>query len=390
MLSDPGTLGTPPELQALGRISPSHAAGLDACALREVWAAARTASALPTTVAAAVGTVAHRLLEEAGRGDFFDAADPAIECRWEELLHSAEETSATNWLARHLVPLAGSVPDFQVRRLQALAAARGLADAVAGERRPEPDQPSRRFPSGGEVGVSTPDGLAGGRIDAVTLTAGGPVLKDYKSGAIYGRGAEARVVKPEYALQLKLYAAIYAGMTGTWPARLEVVPIAGPPEDVPFTKEECQRLLMDALQRRDEINAIVSQNAPLQDRIQRLASPDPSVCVYCAYRPHCGAYEKVRHEQPEAGWPLDAWGEVAELRLLGNGRRLLTIQTSTGATYVRGVDPSEGRHPALDTASPGDRIGCYNLRPGGSPSSFSEGPYTTFYQYARPSEDGAA
>jgi RecB family exonuclease len=355
---------------------------MEACALREVWAAARELAALPTTPAAAVGTVAHRLLEEAGRGNFSCVPESAIERRWDELLRRAEAACAESWLNRHLVPLATAVPDFEVRRLQALAAAGALAEAAATARSEEPDQP-RGLPSGCEVPVSTPDGRAGGRIDLVSQTAGGPALKDYKSGAIHARGAATRDLKPEYAIQLKLYAAIYAAMTGTWPERLEVVPIAGPPEEVPFTQEECHHLLLRALQRRDEINAVVGEDAPLQDRTHRLANPDPSVCGYCPYRPHCPPYRAVLREQREAAWPMDVWGQLTDIRLLGNGRRLLTINTSKDTTYVRGIDPSPGRHPALDTASPGVAIGCYNLRPGGSPTSFTEGPYTTFYREAR-------
>jgi RecB family exonuclease len=354
---------------------------MESCALREVWAAAREPAVLPTTPAAAVGTVSHRLLEEAGRGDFNTLPKSAIGHRWDELLTGAEATYSRSWLNRHLVPLARTLPDFEVRRLQALAAAKALAEASRNARNQVADQPGAR-PSGCEVPVSTPDGQAGGRIDAVSQTPEGPVLKDYKSGAIYTHGPGVLALKPEYTTQLKLYAGIYAAMTGVWPARLEVVPIAGPPEEVPFTETECQRLLVHALHLRDEINAIIRQVAPTLERMRRLAAPVPTSCVYCPYRPHCAPYEAARQDQPDGAWPLDTWGTLSDLRLLGNGRRLLTINTPTGYTYVRGIDPTPGRHPALDAAKPGDHIACYNLRPGGSATSLTEGQYTVFYREA--------
>ena len=377
MESDAGTLGPLPTLRPLGRISPSHFAGMEACALREVWAAAKEPAALPTTPAAMVGTVTHRLLEEAGRGDLSADAEPAIDRRWDELLGEAEVACEKSWLNCHFVPLASAVPDYEVRRLQALAAAKALARAAAATAVHRHGEPVG-LPSGGEVAVSTPDGLAGGRIDVVTQTDEGPVLKDYKSGAIYER-KNPRVVKQEYATQLKLYAAIYASMTGTWPHRLELVPIAGVPEEVPFTEEESQQLLGHALELREKINAIVSGNASLGSRIRLLADPDPGGCGYCPFRPHCPAYRAARRGHPDVPWPLDLWGRVSDLRLLGNGRRLLALETPQGAAYVRGIDARLGRHPALDKAVSGDRIGCYNLRPGGSPTTFAEGLYSTFY-----------
>lgn len=384
-----GSLGPLPALRPLGPISPSHFVGMEVCALREVWSAAREPAVLPTTPAAALGTVAHRLLEEAGRGDFSGLAETAIECRWDDLLRAAETACTESWLNRHLVPFAEAVPDFEVRRLQALAAAGALAIVAATARAQKRDHLDS-LPAGGEVYVSTPDGRAAGRIDAVAQTPEGPVLKDYKSGAIYGHGAAPRELKPEYVTQLKLYAAIYREMTGVWAVRLEILPIVGPPEEVEFTHDECEALLAHALQLRERINAIISDGAPTFDRVLLLATPTPSACGYCVYRPHCPAYAAAREDQPDAAWPLDVRGTLADLRLLGNGKRLVAISTRNSITYIRGVDPTPGRHPAIDAATPGDVISGYSLRPGGSPTSFVEGRFTTFYRELRASAAGTA
>lgn len=349
------------------------------CALRELWAASRTPPLLPLTPAARLGSVAHQLLEEAGRGDFSTAATGSIERRWEELVLDAEGAASANWLDRHLLPLSAAIPDFEVRRLQALSAAHALAaevSVIADVAGP----PNARH-VGCEVPVSTPDGLARGRIDAVTPSNGGVVVKDYKSGAIYGHGAD-REVKPEYAVQLKLYAAMYAAMTGTWPVRLEVVPISGSPESIPFSPDECEQLMTEALNLRARINSVVTSELPLPSREHNLASPAPSVCTYCAYRPQCAPYDDARLTDPEAGWPRDLSGVLMERRTLGNGRLFLLLKGESTTFQIRGLDPSATRHPAVARATVGDTISAFNLRPGGSGTTFKEGPFTVFYVVA--------
>lgn len=378
MSADPGVLGPPAELQQLRPVSPSHFIGLQACALREVWAASRIPPLLPVTPAARLGTVAHRLLEEAGRGQFEGAAPGAIERRWDGLLEAAEDSASQSWLDRHLVPLRAAVPDYEVRRLQALSAARAIAAEACSI--PHRGDAHDHAPLGCEVPVSTPDGQAGGRVDAVAPSGDGPILKDYKSGTIYDREGAARgAIKPEYAAQLKLCAAIYAAMTGTWPSRLEVVPIAGLPESVPFTREECMGLLNEAIGLRDRINGVIASGGALATQIEQLATPAPRACTHCGYRPQCAAYLEARGRDPGVRWPLDVRGQLIERRMLGNGRLLLGLDSGGTTVYIRGIDPSPERHPALMRMAAGDTVASFNLRPVGSPTSFAEGSFTVFY-----------
>jgi hypothetical protein len=300
----------------------------------------------------------------------------AIEQRWDELLKEAETVASENWLNRNLLPLSSVVPDFEVRKIQAVTAALSLAAIEAAAETDLTAEPNRAL--GSEVPVATPDGQASGRIDAVFPTEQGPVIRDYKSGSIYEQSGQAAALKTEYATQLKLYAAIYEAMTGVWPVRLEVVPIAGAPESVPFTKDECRQLLQRALQVREEINAIVTSPTPLGARVEQLAKPNPSVCVFCGYRPYCTPY--ARAQTPDADWPLDIHGKLVDLRVLGNGRRMITVAVRDTTIHIRGIDSSRERHPALDSAVLGESIGCYNLRRAGGPTSFSEGLFTVFYR----------
>jgi len=374
----PGVLPPARELHALTSVSPSRATGLASCALREVWAANHAPGLLPTPPAAWLGTVAHRLLEEAGRGMLNGLTPSGIEGRWVELLIDSEKNAARSWLDRYLLPLRVAIPDFEVRKRQAIVRARALAAETSAAGPTHKTGAHSRL--GFEVAIATPDGHAGGRIDAVIPTPCGPVLRDYKSGAIYERtSGQTKLIKSEFAVQLKVYAAIYARMTGIWPVGLEVLPLVGSAEDVAFTADECERLLEEMLQLRESINAVVDAELPLLTKMQRLANPSPSVCAYCLYRPHCVPYREASESDAD-GWPLDIHGQLVEMRTLGNGRMMLTVNVDGSVVRIRGLDASPERHPAIQEIVSGDAVAAFSLRANGSPSSFMEGRFTVIYR----------
>lgn len=379
MDTPPGVLPPAPDLQPLGPISPSRFVGLQSCALREVLAASRTPALLPTAPAARLGSVVHRLLEYAGRGRFVGIGSAAIEARWEELVQASERSAARSWLDRHLLPLSTAIPDYEVRKLRALAGASALAETAA--LKPAPTEPGHHQFLGYELAVATPDGQAAGRIDAVIFGENGPIIRDYKSGAIHEVGDTGeRGIKEAYSSQLKLYAAIYAAMAGTWPARLELVPVGAEPEPVEFTVGECTSLLASALRLRDRINGIVKSGTSSPAIMAQLATPTPTACGHCPYRPLCAPYGDALASGGNSGWPSDLRGELRGVQALGNGRLMALLHTADGTFRIRGLDPDPERHPALGQSTPGDRIAAFSLRPAGSTTSFSEGPFSVLYK----------
>jgi hypothetical protein len=181
-------------------------------------------------------------------------------------------------------------------------------------------------------------------------------------------------------VQLKLYAAIYAAMTGTWPSRLEVVPLVGPPQSVEFSIEECRQLLEHAIGAVDAVNNVIASQHPAASRRELLARPSPQTCRHCQYRPGCAPYANAVAADPDADWPHDRQGRLAEMRTLGNGRLLLALDSGTTTVRIRGIDPRPRRHPALEAVALGDVIKAFNLRSAGSPASFAEGPFTVLYR----------
>ena len=69
-----GVLEFTPRIEALKTISPSRFTALQECALREVWAASQTPQLLPSSPSARLGSIIHRLLQEAGEGRLINLA----------------------------------------------------------------------------------------------------------------------------------------------------------------------------------------------------------------------------------------------------------------------------------------------------------------------------
>jgi len=375
----PGVLPAAPAVTPISRLSPSQYGVLMDCTLRASWAAAREPALLPTPPAARLGSAIHALLEEAGRGILgVDAG--AVGAAWDRLVAGVEGRMGASWLERALVPLRASVRGYDIRRIRAEdRAARVAAEAMS--------RPHTAGGTGGgtsvEVWVRTRDGRVGGSIDRVRETAEGPVLLDYKSGAILEQGREA-TVKKSYQAQLILYAALYAQTFGHWPVRLEIVPLEGPSVEIPYTPDEGQTFLAEAvavLERADAAiaHAIAASARPHAE--QWLANPHPTACGTCPYRPVCRAYHGARANRVGSEWPVDVWGRVAAIRPLGNGRVGLDLESDGGVpARVRALTPGD-RHPALAFLQPGDRTALYNLDGRHAPHALSETPLTVLYRY---------
>ncbi len=366
-------------LTPLTSTSPSRFLEAQLCGLRGAWAAARTADLLPGSPARRLGTVIHRLLEEAER--VLVSGEAATAARFDVLTAAADAEMQGSWLERRNVPLAESVADYAEQRQAAVAAATELtADAAAhaagggGRRR-----------SGAEVRLVARGGRVVGRADRILVTSRGAVIQDTKTGPVFEAApGGGRQVKRAFATQLRLYAALYAEDTevsgGAWPARLELVPPGRSPIAVPFDPASSTQLLDQAEALLDSLNRLIRQQASRTERELRLASPSPEACRWCPYRPACVAYQEAARgtgDLPE--WPHDVWGTVADIRGLGNGTVSLTVDAAGHPVRVRGLSPDAQRHPGLDHLQPGTEVAIFSLIAQGGTSTLGEGPYTVIY-----------
>jgi hypothetical protein len=377
-----GVLESHPEVEPLAYITPSRLAAFEGCALKEVWGANKVPRLLPLAPERRLGSAIHRLLQEAGEGCFKPRDRASIERRWQELIGDAHRAMRRSWLERHLVPFECSVPDYEVRRLRAQE--RALEVTAAASRAPKrvPSRPSGKMPSYGfELSVSSPDGLVRGRIDAVLPSADGPVIRDYKSGAIFESGPGRPALKAGHEAQLRLYAALYATSRGKWPARLEVVPTAGPAHVVDFDKKTCLGLLDQARNTLREANQVIAEATGLPDILQaQLATPSPANCAHCPYRPACNPYRSTAAAaQTGSGWPRDVWGRVDDVRQLGNAKFMIAVHMRDCRVRIRNLTPGASRHPALADLHQGDTVGVYDLKFSGSEETLLESRYTVIY-----------
>lgn len=371
----------------LRRLTPTGLDAFEHCRLRGTWSATRQEVLLPTSAAARLGTIVHRLLEDAGRGALADEA--AIESRWSELVAEAEREMEQRRLERRSIPLRQHVPQFEVVRIRAKARAGELARELPGAETRARD--ATESPYGSELRVESSDGLVAGRIDRVISTANGPVIQDYKSGAIFSlRHGDEREIRPEYAIQLRIYAALYHEATGTWPAKLELVPLNGPPHEVPYSEHDSLELLDRARAIIREISAGLARYGDDWEAAEQvLAAPSAQACRFCAYRPACSAYLVRREIESERDWPADISGEFRSLERLANGRLLLSLTHGDGSTrYVRDVSAHIAKAASLESIPQGTWIGVFNTRRTRSPRAFEEGPLTWIYSTDSGSRDG--
>jgi RecB family exonuclease len=367
-------------LLPLQRISPSRFTALKECALREIWRATKQPALLPSSPAAQLGTVIHQLLAEAGSGRLADGATAELEQRWSELVQAVEASLQQSPLEKSLLPLQRTVPDFEVRRRRAWRKAAELAQTAT-----TPVRTGGKSRFAFEVWVETADGSVGGAIDHVLETAGGAVLRDYKSGQLL-QPAEPHgkaTLKEEYQTQLKLYAALFHARFGRWPVRLEIMPLQGDAHAVELSPSECSELLAEATRMRQQINAAILRNSATG--FEALAAPSPKACRYCSFRPACPAYHQTRQQQLDQSWPQDLWGRVTQINQLGNERfsmRLTAASHLSSLVQIRSLTPDFARYPGLRNLKAEDAIAVYNLRKSDSTAAFAETVTTALYPLA--------
>jgi hypothetical protein len=370
-MTAPGVLPDSFGVALIPRISPSRFVGLKSCRLREIWASNRMPALLPTNARGRLGTIVHEMLAAAGRGELSSEAE--VENYWSTVLNSTEHKMLGSWLERSLVPLRKSVRNYDVDALRAMNKAREIALSEL----PRAAAIRSATGYGFELWVRTPDEKVGGYIDHVYKDEAGIVIRDYKSGYVFESNSE-RVVKEGFALQLRLYAALYNFTFAQWPTRLELTPTQGPSIVVPFDPAQCISLVGEAKNLLDDINALVFHINEKHRSPAALASPSPETCYHCAYRPNCSAYIHV-DKNTDAAWPLDVCGIVKNLKPLMNGQLLVILETNNGTEAIRGISP-EGRHPALAGVTTGERLAIFNLQKSFPDGGLKEGLYTTIYR----------
>lgn len=278
-------------VQELATLSPSQYGRILRCpyqVLLEKSVEGRAALAAPGMGAGGagpLGTIIHGVLETAHRTGINDSA--AFELAWKRQL-KAQEASLVKRNQQHLVPLAYRAKNYAVRKLML----RWLVLGIQPEQHTI-GQHEGRVPLGPEQRLTDITGRISGIADLIRQGSSGALeILDYKTGRIFsesGRENAPDILKEEYTLQLRLYAALLHEQAGMWPERLLLVDLAGGEHQVSFSHEQCADLIQDARNLYQQVNAAVSVG-----RAADLARPSLSLCAACRMQHLCEPYkEKV-------------------------------------------------------------------------------------------------
>jgi hypothetical protein len=353
-------------LKQLQRISPSRFYHLDNCSLREVWNADKEVGhMLPLPLQSYFGTLTHYLIEQVLIGNIKDFN--SIEERWEEQLNNFENMIKRSWFEDHLIPLRHNLHLYEVKRQQCLKILETQISRITQFNKRE--RVGQRQKKCG-VWLESEDHIIGGIIDEIRQNTHNVQLVDYKSGIVLDH--DTFQIKPEYIVQLKLYAALYFENYNHWPNTLTIIQINGSEIDIPFSEKECLSLYQEAKYKFHKVNQLISNNVDAME----LATPSSLNCRFCNFRPGCVSYQFEMQNISDKWSYKDLAGTIVEREQLGNGKQRILIKTyDDNYFYVRGIS---NRHIALQENNL-KNLQIFNLSRDVINDHFKENNYTTIY-----------
>lgn len=309
-------------IAAIRRVSPSRAGSLIACGLSEAFRAAQTVPRLPTHPKAHFGILAHGFLASVGNGSIEPVAF-SMRAAWKQFVEDYELKLASDPDEKSVSPLNRTCEDFEVNALLVIKAAAGCA--------PMGGKPSTGGGRRIEADLSSKDGELVGRLDRVGWKHGRRVVTDFKTGSSTDDSGK---VRADLVLQLKLYAFLIHENENVWPS-IEIQQLNGPPLEVAYEPAEIQALVRHLIDKRSAVNATVEEVLLGKTPESTLASPSPSACRFCVYRPTCDAYWSARATWDSAVSPPDIHGRLTSITSQAGGFSVLEIAAPDGPNTVR-------------------------------------------------------
>jgi RecB family exonuclease len=340
-------------IKPMGRLSPSTAYSFYLCPLKEVLRFNKVIAPLPVFPAARLGSAIHAVLEEASKKMIRNEVD--FNERWAFNVKRIESIMEHVPAEQHLVPLEDSERTFEVKKLQTWKL---IKEALSHSNYSE--KPAFSI---AEKFINSPSTSIGGRIDLVLTDIDGAEILDYKTGEVMD---ESGLLKEEYRIQMKLYAALYHETYSSWPKKLTLVSLSGKRHEVGFTHEECSKLILHLKDKLEEVNQKILDGEPLSN----LANPSPEACKFCLYRPECQSYWMKREDTEY--WPKDVAGNVLEKTVSGMGLVRIVIENFGKKFIIRGLS----RRHSLNNLNPEYLVIC-NLSMDHFTGQFMENPMTT-------------
>jgi RecB family exonuclease len=339
--------------------SPSQLAFGEQCLLRAVLGSTRDLPTLTAHPAAALGSVFHKLLEMAVRGEIPRTGTPSedAERTLDHLLDAEDARLAATWpgdpprLREVFPPLTWRrkrrvVLDLAEKYLSG-AVPRAAAGSGSGARNAKDLPPNGSW---AEVQIEAPALRLRGRADLSLRTAGDVVIRDLKTGCVLtGEGD----VLPHIERQMRLYGAMAHVVSPS--ARVSLVVDHGVEREVEFAREHEVEVLA-------WLRGVLDRLPPDYDVDAELLATFGEACEGCAHRHVCPAFRRLapeywRGESP-VRMPLDTWGEVVTFAARATGLADLTIRDAAGR-IVKVFGLAAFR---VAEVQPGDAVWLFGLR----------------------------
>jgi RecB family exonuclease len=355
------------EIQALKRISPSQYYSALNCPYKIVLASSLAyESLLPMNANAYFGSVIHKMLELISKRIVFD--ETSFTEHWTHLISNKEDELRKMGLSG-IIPLKYSVDAFALKKNQLKGILRRRLDRFIPDKRPTKIyyQPEKR--------LENSDKTIGGIADLIIENDSEISILDFKTGKIYNdaideSGNVERVIKAEYEFQLKLYAHLYFLMKGIYPTALFLVTLINDFVELPFEKQDCERIYLEALDFLSRTNQFIQEEA-----FESIAKPSELNCKYCAYRPACKFYTEWLRSNSEV--TNDLSGLLQNVAAFNNETMGLQLTVNNAQVLVNGF--TSGLKKDFDRLV-GKNITIYNIRKIKHSLNASATNYTVTYE----------
>ena len=288
----------------------------------------------PSTYAA-LGLIAHKLMELITQGDFDriggEELEEAITKCWVQLVHVEFQKLQEDALSP--VPEPVKWPKYALRMVASCKA----ASRITSQRQQQSiscGAPSIELPKS-EVWYKGYGGKLVGRLDFIRHTSSGVEVIDYKSGHViqqYELNGNIRRLNEVYERQMLLYAALVHENEGQWPIKLMIESLVDGIYTIEYTPAASEETVEKALSLLDLYNQQAATN-------KIIGSPNENNCRWCRYKALCGLFLKTA----DISWnqtSITVSGKITSTQL--GPKAFLTLDINGGNYYresiiVRGI-----------------------------------------------------
>ena len=304
-----------PKLQSITKLSPTLFATLKQCPLRAGLQKAKAQQTTRSSKTALLGTIAHRVLESAGKKISRDSKDlrTQAEVIWDRVVIEVEKELQTSPLDKYLLPIRKWRKYFvlqqrTIRRCEEIASNRGISETqvIASE---------RKF-------GSIKNGFTG-KLDLILRRENGLVIIDYKSGEFCDDSESSEEKIESWQQQILFYASIIKEEFGEWPVDGEIRLLSKEVIPIPIDLQKVKAVAKEAQTLKENYNAKIGSGVLHSE----LAQYSIDSCRFCEFKGACNTFWK-KNPQPIPG--TDDYGCLS-----GRVLKVTTAKNKNGSIVIR-------------------------------------------------------